>query len=337
MDPENTLTVANILQLQKPYKETDYDIAAELPTVEQVFNEAQIDIKKARIKNSQAETPIELREPTSSEQKKIIEDSLTRAKDIETAARNPNRWESLQQVAGRIKLIVDFSAPGTYFKPRKKDRYEHLIWAWNMDRIRADLAAIVGIQIAGSKTQHDFSIFSREELLFEFNPELNILRDQVRDSITESGLHFLYLSRSANQDHPADEAEAIRKVIHSPSSFVPPKSVDIRDQGDNTFDQVKALKEYLERNLQTESNPNGFLKPGDASVFVMGQQAIRTFANIAQFNAIPHELQAYILPMSTPQSGFNEYVTMETKGRIVYTMLGQAAQNLARYILLGGS
>ena len=48
MDPENTLTVANILQLQKPYKETDYDIAAELPTVEQVFNEAQIDIKKLK-------------------------------------------------------------------------------------------------------------------------------------------------------------------------------------------------------------------------------------------------------------------------------------------------
>ncbi len=336
MDDE--LTHANILQLAKPYTEKLYTPLHEAPSIDDVFIKAQDDINAARRKNSEQEYPIDLRELTQEEQYSIIEDSLTRAADIESAARNPQRWNNLKQIAGNTALVVDLSAPGTYLRPRKNDRYAQFNWAYNMDRQRADTAAIVGIQIAGTQTDQDFSIFTHEELL-GFNPALKTLRAQTKQSITDSGLRFLYLSRAKPPNEvdaiKLDEAGAINKVIHSDDSFIPPEQVDVIAEGDNTVDQVKVLKKYLKENLQSESNPNGFLKPGSAIVFVMGPQAIRTFANTAQFNAIPPELDVYLFPTPTPQSGFSEYVTMETKGRLVYTMRQEAAMQLSTYTLLG--
>lgn len=307
-----------------PPEQPNIEIKGLLPSSDTLFNK----VKEREIPNAiKSGNRVSL---LDDEIKNIIKDSMLQALRIEEAARNPGRWNIPKDIVKKTALIVDFSAPGTYYQPRKEDRYKDYNWSWDMDRQRADISAILGIYMSGLATGNDFSVFTEGELLDGMNTGLNNQKDRVREALIARNMRFLYLGRK-------DEADAIRKVIQTRSSFVPPCLVDvIGDTLDiNTVGQVKQLKEYIACNIKSEDNPNGFILPDSYVVLPIGLQAMRVLTTMNQFNAIPDGLKIAVFPIATSPNGINEYALLETKGRVFYTLTGQAAMESFPYILLG--
>lgn len=321
---ENT-NAPRVLQRQNPNppEKAHSDVIPELPSVETLLGQV-MENEFPRSKESREFINIQ-----ADEIGKIIKDSLVSAQEIEEAARNPNRWDIPKEIIDSAALIVDFSAPGTYYQPKKDDKYKEFNWSWNMDRERADTSACLGIHLAGLATNNDFSEFTRHTLLDGLDQQLNSKRESAKKAIIEKGLHFLYLGTR-------QESEAIRKVIHTPNSFIPPQQVEVIDKGiDNTVEQVLALKSYLDSYLKTDKNPAGFILPDSSIIIPMGLQAIRAFPILEKFKAIPEGIKVVLFPIATPLSGMREYVSLETKGRVYYTLTGKGARQPIPYTLLG--
>ncbi len=296
---------------------------SDLPTLDEVWEAGKGDIARARSEPDHLEiSDHDLRE--------FMTRCLTEIKAIELAARNPDRWHISPEEAKRTRLIIDFSAPGTYRDSEKEDRYKGLPWAKLMDRERADAAALLGIYKAGLITGVDFSEFTTFRILDDINPLLTKRRAEVHRSLRESGIHFVYLGRP-------DEGAAIRRVIHTRGSFIPPELVTVIDDPkiQYTIDQVPALKQFLASTMQSESNPSGFLTPGSSIDFVMGAQAIRAFRFCGRFDAIPAGLHVNLFPLGTHVNGLKEYPTNEVKGTAAYLIRGKANNDPIPFNLLG--
>lgn len=80
----------------------------------------------------------------------FIEDALKLYQELEEAALNPEaHFPKTAQEASKIKALWVISAPGTYFKAEKNDRYRGKKWAlWN-DRQRVNYALQLGRRLAG--------------------------------------------------------------------------------------------------------------------------------------------------------------------------------------------
>ena len=78
---------------------------------------------------------------------------------LEAAATDPERWEISPETARAVERIIRFSAPGTYQRSFKPDRYRQFPWAAGLDRKADDVAAGLGIVLAGTVTGNDFSAF----------------------------------------------------------------------------------------------------------------------------------------------------------------------------------
>jgi len=250
------------------------------------------------------------------ELKKIMGDVLEEITELEVAAREPNRRQVPYEVAKRVKRIIRFSAPGTYYHPVKPDRYENLPWAKNMDRLADDDAACLAIELAGVLSGKDFSVFKDVILLDGLNPVLNGLRDQVRQAITDSGIRLVYFGRP-------DEAEAIQKVIDRKGSFVPPSSVDVisisdpsgNDNDVNTISQVTALKKYYQ-----SANPADEI----AVLCDFAPRLVRQARIIAQHAALPQGTTLAVLPLATPTAGEEILRELEARGAVAYALRGDA-------------
>ena len=314
--PIDRSTIIQFRDLEPEF--TEYK-TSDLPTATQVLSASKGDIESARRQEGSLEISdhsIEL----------LTNECLSEINRIELAARNPEKWKILKSEAQQTRLIVNLSAPGTYLLPVKEDRFNGNTWAVLMDRIRADTAAVLGIHLAGIATNNDYSMFTQNRLLDEFNPELNEHRPDVRKSIQDANIHFLYLGNK-------QEADAIRKVVNSKSSFIPPDMVDIFDKVgdkpiDNTIDQVLVIKQYL------IDNPNLF-QAGARIDFVLGPQAIRTLRMCSRYEAIPEALIPQVFPVPTPKSGIQEYPTWETRGAICRVITNQASINPTPYKIIG--
>lgn len=308
----------NIIQYQNPnpIEDRNLDIRSLVPKPDEIFAEViKKEIPNAR--NAEGYTPL-----TDDEIKDLITESDDDVVRIEEAARNPNRWIELEKIAKNSTRVIVCSAPGTYYQRFKKDPYEEFKWASGMDRQRSDISAIVGIHIAGIATGNDFSEFTNYNLLDGLTPKLDDKRDLVRQAIEETDIRFVYLGTSA-------EAEAIRKVLRTQSSFIPNDKVDIIESSDpkyNTLGQVLDLKSYLKSHIQA---------PGTNVIIPMGIQAIRAFPMMRKVDAIPEDLNVFLFPIPTPANGIREYATMETKGRVYYTLTGAASREMASHALIG--
>lgn len=294
---------------------------SDLPTIEEVLEAGKEDIKRGR---SNADNLY----LTDADLHELVGSCLDEIKQIEHAATSPDRWNVPFDEAKKTRLVIDFSAPGTYFLPFKNDRYQAKPWAALMDRKRADTAAILGIHLAGIAMGKDFSSFTKARLLDGLNPEFESNREEVHQSIRDANIHFLYLGTP-------QEASGIRKVINSPSSFVPRDMVDVVDsvEGrpiDNTLDQVDALKHYF------QSRQNIF-QDGDKADFVLGPQAVRVFRICRQMDAIPHMIVPQVFPESTPQIGIKEYPTNEIRGTMYYVLTRKAHILPADFKIIGSN
>ncbi len=316
---ESSIDADRIIQyrrLMPEYAEYQKD---DLPTTEKVLNDSKTDIKRARHQKGSLGR-------TNKQLVLLATECLSEINRIELAARNPEKWNISKSEAHLTRLIVNLSARGTYLLPFKEDRFKDKPWAELMDRKRADTAAILGIHLAGIATNNDYSVFTKNRLLDGLDPELNDLRPSVRSSIQDANIHFLYLG---NQQ----EADAIRKVVNSQSSFIPPVMVDIIDRLDdkpidNTIGQVLVLKQYL-------INNSNLFKPGDKIDFVLGPQAIRALRMCNRYEAIPQSLMPQVFPEPTPKIGFQEYPRNETRAAIFYSITNQSSLHPTPYKIIG--
>lgn len=263
------------------------------------------------------------RDLSEKELRKIMKDALAEITELEIAAREQNRRQVPFGVARSVKRIIRFSAPGTYYRPVKPDRYANNSWAKNMDRLADDDATCLAIEMAGVLTNQDFSMFKDIVLLDGLNPVLNNVRSQVQQAIRDSGIRLVYFGRP-------DEAEAIQKVIYRKGSFVHPSSVDVisitdpsgNDDNVNTISQVKALKEYYELNKPSEEI---------AVLCDFAPRLIRQDRIIAQYNALPEETILAVLPLATPAGGKEILRELEARGAVTYALRGDATTQSSSY------
>ena len=250
--------------------------------------------------------------------KKTMTDVLDEITKLEILAREPSRRQVSPEVVKKVKRVIRFSAPGTYYYPAKPDKYVSYRWAENMDRLADDDVACLVINLAGVLTGKDFSAFRDVVLLDDTNPTLNSLRGEVRQAIVDSGIRMVYLGRP-------DEAAAIQRVINRKGSFIPPSSVDLisisdpdgNDDNINTVSQVLALKQYY------KENPAKF--PDEIDVLCdFAPRLVREKRSIDQYCAVPDGITLAVLPLATPASGKQILRELEARGAVAYAMRGDA-------------
>ncbi|MDO8566247.1 MAG: hypothetical protein Q7S04_03630 [Candidatus Moranbacteria bacterium] len=294
----------------------------DLPTVQEIWEQIQAvngEVNRAREHKNFQEIPAD-------QLHQCIEDCLNEIDAIERAARNKEKWKISAEMAQRRHLIVNLAAPGTYYLSSKNDKYRDKPWATLLDRERADTSAILGIQIAAQTTGQNHSLFTKSRILDGLDPDLNRLRPDVHESIEASGTHFLYIGTE-------QEGDAIRKVLASPTSFIPEDVVTIIDQSiGNTLDSIHALKQFLQSSYPPGETTHG--KPLSID-FVMGAQALRTLRMCNKFDVIPSEALVNLFPMATPQSGIREYPKNEISGTIYYALTNDASLKPVPYSLMG--
>ena len=149
----------------------------------------------------------------------FIDGALSRISEFDhTASRRDVNLPKTKEEAEKLKAIIVFSAPGTYLKASKEDRYKGWPWSMWMDKRRIDYAAwlvrrITEIRIGERLTN---------------SPDLS-------KSISEHGPYLLYSGRE-------DERKDILEALSSPSTQFPRSKVILLEGNiDNTIDQVEQL------------------------------------------------------------------------------------------------
>lgn len=196
------------------------------------------------------------------------------------------------QEARKIKALWVISAPGTYFKAKKKDRYADKQWAlWN-DRQRINRAFSIGRYIT--------ELVSEETLSDNWA--------KVRESINEYGPFIIYNGRP-------DENEALSQAMKAPWLFLPSpriysaEKVFIINAGvDNTVDNIKSF--HLPMSVS--------INPGDEiGIVIHAPQAVRFLFMLNQLKvSFPDNVIARIFPLPTPANGIPEYPLQELRGLI---------------------
>lgn len=152
--------------------------------------------------------------------------------------------------ANKIKAIIVISAPGTYSKSNKEDRYKHWPWSEWMDHRRIEYAAYLIRKITEMKTGESLTN----------NPS------KFMEVISKEGPYLLYSGRP-------DEQDAITEALKDPKIHMPAEKVILIGGKiiDNTIDQAQRL--YVPGNIN--------LKPNDHLGFVLhSPQAVRFAYNI---------------------------------------------------------
>lgn len=292
-----------------------------LPTVDEVLETAASDMARARQVPGHRNLSFNVIAES-------VRNALQEISTLETAARNPDKWNASKDLATSIAVIVRFSSPGDYYRPEKPperpDRFTGKSWAMNMDRWADDIAARFGISIAGIRTGIDLSMFARDELLVDDDTPLHRKRNEARDAITRSGVKFLYSGRP-------DETEAVRRVIHTPSSFVPPQSVEFENRKlDNTLDQVRLFGSWLESKT---------FASGSRVVLVgFAPHLMRTTRMFGQHQTIPDTVKLSLFPIATPQIKMSEHPLWEVRGTVCYYgITGDASLTPCPYEMFGST
>lgn len=306
----------NIIESRDPNPPLGHEFSrSDYPTIEKTLLSIQQDKYIAEARKQPGS-----RQLSDEEIKAFAKQTLDEMFILEQAARSPNIWDISPEVAQLISLIVDYSAPGTYYRPVKNDRWQDESFAWGLDRMRADIAARLGIHIAGLKTGRDLSSFAKMGLLDNTDPTLNALQPQARQSITNANLHFYYVGRP-------DEGQDIIKVINTPSSFVPKENVTVINTPDvdNAIDQTRKLGEYLHAQ-------------GDKNMVLVCQvpQIPRIMSIINHQKIIPDGVRVYVFLIPTPTLGLKDNTIGEVRRKLNTYITHRGEAQSFPYIILGG-
>src|SRR3989338_4350245 len=158
----------------------------------------------------------------------------------ETAERDKKKFELPDEIAKNIGAIWVISGSGTYFDPKKDDRYKNFSWANWMDRTRLDHAVRLTRKIAEKVSGQDL----RGPL-----SKIDQTKDKTRELISRHGPHIIYNGTFL-------ENEGVVKALAQDGAIIPVDKVKIiKDEIKDTIDQVKTFK-----------LPDDFQKDGELAI-----------------------------------------------------------------------
>lgn len=231
----------------------------------------------------------------------FIEDALRLYEEIEEAALNPEPHLPITpEDASKIKALWVISAPGTYFKASKKDRYEDKPWAaWN-DRQRVNYALHLGRKLAEVRLGH----------------KLSESWSELEREIKEEGPMIIYSGRP-------DEAKALFEAAQVPwlrfpqGLSYPKDSISIiepePDHIDNLLDQIRTFQ--LPEGMRIN-------KEDEIGVAIHAPQAVRLLYSLNNSRGgLTEKATLRIFPLPTPKEGIPEYPLQEIRGLINYRFI----------------
>ena len=217
----------------------------------------------------------------------------------EVAERDKGRFNLPEEIAKDIGTIWVFSGPGTYFEPRKEDRYKNYPWAENMDRIRLNHATRLARKITESVSGQSF-----KAPLSEIVP----VKRRTKEAIRNFGPSIIYNGNTV-------ENEAVAKAMVQEETIVPKEKVDIIEGNiDNTVDQVKTFK-----------LPDEFEKGKEVALVSHAPHLARIVRMINKYRPFPEGTKIRLFPVPTPEEGREEYAKMEVCGTLYYTYITEDA------------
>ncbi len=262
---------------------------------------------------------------------KIISNCLKEAYAIEAAARNPERWNITEEDAKRQHLTIVLSAAGgTYAEPRKGNFFGPEWWSRFSDRIQSDAAAILSIMRAGVAAGRDFSAFTEKPYLSWLNSTLNALRAEVRQALEDSGQKIVYVGTQL-------EGKDLFNVLRSAKSFVPKELVRIIRPYTvkDTVTQLQPLADYIQKHLQSEENPDGFITKDAVITVVMSTQAVRFFRLKQVKDLFPPGIELRLFPVASSDPALDPFTKAEISGTIANLALGLGDIDPLEYELVG--
>lgn len=227
----------------------------------------------------------------------FIRDAIGVYKELEEAALNPEaHFLKTADEAAKIKALWVISAPGTYFKPRKEDRYKNKKWSqWN-DRQRINYSFEIGRKLAEVKSGHSISR-NRVEAEREINTQGPLVvynGTPEEDNAILEAVKTPWLRIPEGEAYPRDKVFVINPI----------------DAIDNTVDQIQSFR--LPKELKIESGD-------EIGLVIHTPQAVRFLYILNNFKSvIPEGVRLRVFPLPTPPSGMPEYPLQELRGMTYY-------------------
>lgn len=236
--------------------------------------------------------------PQPKDTEAFINNAIAIYSEMETAAQDWQRFlPQTKQDAEKLKALWVISAPGTYFKARKQDRYSDKPWAmWN-DRRRINHAFGIARRVT--------ELVSGEQLTGNWGRE--------KELILEHGPLAVYNGTPLEN---ADLAQAVATPwLRIPRSLAYPKEkvciINPFDRIDNVVDQVKSFR-----------LPEDFkISEGDEiGIVIHAPQAPRLLHTLNKFSRVfPTGVRARIFPLPNPDR--SEYPRQELRGLVYYRFI----------------
>ncbi|MBI2017877.1 hypothetical protein HYS92_02395 [Candidatus Daviesbacteria bacterium] len=244
-----------------------------------------------------------LKEKDLHEVSSFLDEAVRTYQQLEEAAQG-SQLNLNQEDADRIKAIWVISAPGTYFKRNKKDRYANKEWAHWADRRRINYGFKVARRLA--------EIRAGREITGNIPSELDLIR--------KYGPIIIYNGRSDENAHLIEAAKVPWFRIPEGLGY-PPDRVSIINPVDhprfntekyNLLDQIQTFS--LPLNLQIQSGD-------EIGVVAHASQAVRVLYALEGSGAFPAGVMAWMFSLPTPDNGFPEYPTQEIRAMVYYRFI----------------
>ena len=227
----------------------------------------------------------------------FIRGALALYEELEKAALNPQaHFPKTADEAVKIKALWVISAPGTYFKPRKEDRYKDKKWSqWN-DRQRINHAFEIGRKLVEVKSGHPIS-HNWVEAEREINAQGPLV---VYNGTPEEDEAVLEAIKTPWLRIPEDKAYPKNKVyVINPIAAI-----------GNTVNQIHSFR--LPKEFKIESGD-------EIGLVIHAPQAVRFLYMLNNFpQVIPKGVTLRVFPLPTPVTGIPEYLLQELRGLINY-------------------
>jgi len=214
----------------------------------------------------------------------------------ETAERDKKKFELPDEIAKNIGAIWVFSGSGTYFEPKKDDRYKDFPWADWMDRTRLDHAVRLTRKIAEKVSGQNF----RAPL-----SKIDQTKDKIKKSISRHGPYIIYNGAPL-------ENKGVAKALTQKGVIIPDEKVKIiEDDIINTIDQIKTFK-----------LPDEFREGKELALIAHAPHLARIIRIINKYKPFPEDTKIRLFPVPTPGAeGKREYAKMEISGTLYFSYI----------------
>ena len=216
----------------------------------------------------------------------------------QVAEHDQGKFDLPREIAENIGTVWVFSGPGSYFEPKKEDRYKNYPWANWMDRKRLNHATRLIREITERLSGQNFKAPLSEIIS---------AKRKIKEAILNYGPRVIYNGTPI-------ENETVAKVLSEEGVIIPTEKVDIIEQDiKNTLDQITTIL------------PEKFEKEKEIALVSHAPHLMRILRIINKYQPFPKGTKIRLFPLSTPMEGREEYAKMEISGALYYTYITQNA------------